>query len=323
VATLVETLNVVVQRNDEDELSLAERLRRLNTKCGFIYGGGALKGCFVEGVYRAARATVRERNTPGMTMAELARVAQTKGDKHRWLRLEQHKERAKEREALAEKARLRRQARAAALPRVAGGMRGYQPRDAPVRTVGAVGAPTPGPRYDGSRTKTPGGSTPGGNDNPRYRSRPRDEPSRPKSRAGEYRCWQCGKVSHWAEVCPDLDARLRDRLAIASRWSPLGTSSGSRDTPRAGRREAVATPHEDSSTSAQESTPLEKGEPQTEPECGPTTSSESEERNEYLPVLGPPRGNRWTQPGTWIRCQYASYPDPRGSTPGTHPSRRG
>jgi len=91
VATLVETLNVAVQRDDEDELSFAERLRRLNTECGVMYGKGALKGRFVEGVHRTARSTVRERNTPGMTMAELARVAQTKGDEHRWLRLEQHK----------------------------------------------------------------------------------------------------------------------------------------------------------------------------------------------------------------------------------------
>jgi len=280
VATRVETLNVAVQQDDKDELSFAERLRRLNTECGFMYGEGALKGRFVEGVHPAARATVRERNTPGMTMAELARVAQTKGDEYRWLRLEQHKERTKEREALAEEARLRRQARGAALPRVTGGTRGYQPRDAPVRTAGAVGAPTPGPRYDGSGLKAPGGSTPGGGDHPRYRPRPRDEPSRPKPRAGEYPCWQCGKVGHWAEVCPDFDARLRDRLAIASRWSPLGTSSGSRDTPRAGRRVAVATFHEEFSSSGEESTPLEKGEPQTEPECGPATSSESEEGNE-------------------------------------------
>jgi len=87
-------------------------------------------------------------------------------------------------------------------------------------------------------------------------------------------------VGHSAEVCPDLDARLWDRLAIASRWSPLGTSSGSRDIPRAGRRVADATPHEDSSSSGEESTPLEKGEPQTKPECGPTTSCESKEGNE-------------------------------------------
>jgi len=298
VATLVETFNVAVQRDDVDELSFAERLRRLNTEFGFMYGEGALKKRFVEGVHHAARATVHEQNIPGMTMAELARVAQTKGDEHRWLRLEQHKERTKEREALAEEARLWRKARAAALTRVTGGTRGYQPRDAPVWTVGAVGTPTPGARYDGSRLKAPGGSTPGGGDTLRYRSRRRDEPSCPKPRAGEYPCWQCGKVGHWAEVCPTLDGRLRDRLAMASRWSPLGTLSGSRDTQRAGRRVAVATPNEDSSANGEESTPLEKGEPQTEPECGPATSPESEEENEYSPVLGPPRANRCTQFGT-------------------------
>ena len=79
---------------------------------------------------------------------------------------------------------------------------------------------------------------------------------------------------------PDLDARLRDRLAIDSRWSFLGTSSGSLDTQRTGRRVAVATFQEDFSSSGEESTPLEKGEPQTEPECGPATSSESEKGNE-------------------------------------------
>jgi len=280
VAPLVETLNVAVQQDDEDELSFAERLCRLNTECGFMYGQGALKGRFVESVHRAARSTVRERNSRGMTMAELARVAQTKGDEHRWLRLEQFKERTKERKALAEEARLRRQARAAALPRVTGGTRGYQPRDAPIWAVGAVGAPSPGPRYDVSQPKAPGGSTPGGGDNPRHRSRPRDEPSRPQPRAEEYPCWQCGKVGHWAEVCPDLDARLRDRLATASRWFHLGAASGSRDTPRAGRRVAVAIPNEESSSSVEMLTPLEKEEPQTEPECGSATSCESEEGNE-------------------------------------------
>jgi len=110
VATLVKILNVSVQRDDEEELSLAERLRPLDTECGFIYEEGALKGLFLEGFHRAARATVRERNTPGMTMAELARVTQTKGDEDGWLRLEQRKERTKEREVLVEETRLRRQA---------------------------------------------------------------------------------------------------------------------------------------------------------------------------------------------------------------------
>jgi len=280
VATLVETLNVAVQRDDEGEMFFAERLSRLNTEYGLMYGEGAPKGRFVEGVHRAARATVRERNTPGMTMAELARVAQTKGDKHRWLRLEQLKERTKEREVHAEEARLRRQARAAAFPRVTGRTRGYQQRDALVRAVGAVGSPNPGARYDGARPKALGGSTPGGGDNSCHRSRPREESSRPRPRAGEYPCWQCGKAGHWAAVCPDLDARLRDRLTIASRWSPFGTSSGSHDTQLTGRRVAVAIPDEDSSSICEQSTPLEKGGSQTEPECGPATSSESEDGDE-------------------------------------------
>jgi len=87
-------------------------------------------------------------------------------------------------------------------------------------------------------------------------------------------------VRHWGEVCPTLHARLRDRLAMALRWSPLGEPSGSRDTQRMGRRLVVAIPHDDSSSSGEESTPLEKGEPLAGPECGPTTSSESEEGNE-------------------------------------------
>ena len=78
-------------------------------------------------------------------------------------------------------------------------------------------------------------------------------------------------------MCPTLDARLRDRLAAAMRLSPLGPPSGSHDTLRMGRRVAVATPSEDSSSNGDELTPLEKGEPRAGPECGPATSSESEE----------------------------------------------
>jgi len=282
VVTLVETLNVAVQRDDEDDLSLAERLRRLNTECGFMYGEGALKGRFVVGVHRAARDTFRERNTPGMTMAELARVAQTKGEEHRWLRLEHLKERKKEREMLAEEARLRRQARAAALPRVSGGPRGYPPQGAPVRVVGALDAPTQGggARHDAAGPGAPDGPTPGGGDNSRRRFRQRDDPPRPKPKAGEYPWWPCGKVGHWAEVCSTLDARLRDRLAMAARWSPLRALSGFRDTQRTDLRVVVAIPHYASSSSGEESTTLEKGEPLAGPECGPATSSESEEGNE-------------------------------------------
>ena len=121
VAILIETLNVAVQRDDEDELSFAERLRRLNTECEFMFGEGALKGRFAKEVHGAARATVRKRNTPGMDMTKLALEAQTQDDRHPWLRLEQHKERTKERETLADEAWLRREARAAALREVTGG----------------------------------------------------------------------------------------------------------------------------------------------------------------------------------------------------------
>ena len=110
---------------------------------------------------------------------------------------------------LAEEARLRRKARVTALPLITGGTRGNQPRDALVRAVGAVGAPTPGARYDVARPQAPGSSTPGGGDNSRHRSRPREESFRPRPWAWEYPCWQCGKVGHWAEVCTDVDARLR------------------------------------------------------------------------------------------------------------------
>jgi len=197
-----------------------------------MYGECAVKGRFVEGVHRAARAAIRERNTPDINMAELAHIALTKGDEHRWLRHEQRKKRTKEREVLAEETRLRRRARLAASPRVPGGPRGYPPRDAPVLVVGAVDDPTQvvGARHDAARPGAPDGLTPGGGDNSRCRFRTRDDVPRPKPRTGEYLCWQCGKVGHWAEVCPTLHARLRDRLAKATRWSPLGAPSGSRDT---------------------------------------------------------------------------------------------
>jgi len=38
VATLVKIFNVAVLRDDEDKLSFAERLSRLNTECRFTYG---------------------------------------------------------------------------------------------------------------------------------------------------------------------------------------------------------------------------------------------------------------------------------------------
>jgi len=112
-----------------------------------------------------------------------------------------------------------------------------------------VDASTPGAgaQNDASRPGAPDGSTPGGGDNSRRRYRPKDDTPLPRLRAGEYPCWQCGKMSHCADVCPTLDARLRDRLAMASRWSPLWASSGSRDPQRMGRRVAVAILNDESS----------------------------------------------------------------------------
>ena len=150
---------------------------------------------------------------------------------------------------LVENAQLRWQARAAALPRVAEGTRRYPPRDTPGRAVGAVDAPTPGARYEADQPGAPDSSTPGGGDNSRRRSRQRNESSRPIPQAGKYPCKQCRKVGHWVEVCPNLDAGLRDRLAMASRCSPLGTPSGSLHTQRMGRRVAIANSNEDSRSS--------------------------------------------------------------------------
>jgi len=63
VATLVETLHVAVQWDDEYELSFAERLRRLNTKCAFMSENGVLKGRFVE-VFTASRSPLFRGGTP-------------------------------------------------------------------------------------------------------------------------------------------------------------------------------------------------------------------------------------------------------------------
>jgi len=98
-------------------MSYAERLRVLNTSCGFLHSTGALKGRYVEGVLPVVRATLRERNKIGMTLAELSRIAQTRGDEYRWMQAAQQKERAEEAAKLAEATHLRRQAGALATPR--------------------------------------------------------------------------------------------------------------------------------------------------------------------------------------------------------------
>jgi len=80
LAAQAELFNRARQGTDEDELSFSERLRQMNVLCGFIHSQGVINGRFVEGVHKTARATVRERNTPTLSLAELARIAKVKGD---------------------------------------------------------------------------------------------------------------------------------------------------------------------------------------------------------------------------------------------------
>jgi len=64
-----------------------------------------------------------------------------------------------------------------------------------------VGAPTSGPRYDLSRPKAAGGSTSGGGDYPRYRSRSKDETSQSQTLGGRVpllAVWQGGSLGRGA-----------------------------------------------------------------------------------------------------------------------------
>lgn len=186
LAAQVEEFNRATQSVGEEERSFAERLRQLNVLCGFIHPQGVIKGRFVEGVHRAARATVRERNTPAMTLAELARIAQTKGDEYRWIVSDQRKEWEKDNKN-AEASRLRRTTRAPAYPRV-------RPVVAATSTEEADAvAAVPGTPKGGATPQAPTSNRP---------------------------CWQCSKVGHWASQCPTLDSRLR---AVLARSLNLGT----------------------------------------------------------------------------------------------------
>ena len=131
-------------------MSYTERLRVLNTSCGFLHSTGALKGRYVEGVHPVVRATLRERNKPGMTLAELSRIAQTRGDEYRWKQRAQQKERAEEAAELAEATRLRRQARALAAPRYP-----VRPRTTRSESVEQSVATTTPPQVSGSGKAAP------------------------------------------------------------------------------------------------------------------------------------------------------------------------
>jgi len=240
VAGLVEQLHQARQEEKEDEMSYAERLRVLNTSCGLLHSTGALKGRYVEGVHPVVRATLRERNKPGMTLAELSRIAQTRGDKYRWMKAAQQKERAEEAAELAEATRFRRQARALATP-------GYpvRPRTTRSESVEQSMATTTPPQVSGS------------------------------GKAARFPCWQCRQTGHWAEDCPKLDPRLRARLAQNSRWAkdkfrPARFQEGTRPT----GPPVVAIACENESSCGSDS-PLEEGESKPQEDKPAVSSSES------------------------------------------------
>lgn len=198
LAAQVEEFNRATQSEGEDERTFAERLRQLNVLCGFIHPQGVIKGRFVEGVHRSARATVRERNTPGMTLAELARVAQTKGEEYRWIVSDQRKEREKETKS-AEATRLRRAARAAQYPRVRPAVAATSTQEE-ADVVAAI-------------PETPQGK------------------ATPQTSKSDRPCWQCSKTGHWASQCPALDSRLRAILARSMSLGTRGTPPSSRSNP--------------------------------------------------------------------------------------------
>ena len=226
VAGLVEQFHQARQEEKEDEISCAERLKVLNTSCGFLYSTGALKGRYVESVHSVVRATLRERNKPGMTLAELSRIAQTRGDEYRWMQAAQQKERAEEAAKLAEATRLRRQARALVSPR-------YPVRSRTTRSE------TVDPRVATTTPPQVGGS----------------------GKAASFPCWQFNQTGHWAEKCPTLDPRLRARLAQNSRWAkdksrPARFQKRTRPT-----GPPVVTTAGDNESSSGSDSSLEKGEP--------------------------------------------------------------
>jgi len=172
------------------------------------------------------RATLRERNKPGMTLADLSRIAQSRGDEYRWMQAAQQKERAEEAAELAEATGLRRQARALVTPRYP-----VRPRTTRTEPVEQSVATTTPPQVGGS------------------------------GKAASFPCWQFNQTGHWAEKCPTLDPRLRARLAQNSRWAkdksrPARFQKSTRPT----GPPVVTTAGDNESSSGSESS-LEKGEP--------------------------------------------------------------
>jgi len=287
VAGLVEQFHQARQEENEDELSYAERLRVLNTSCGLLHSTGALKGRYVEGVHPVVRATLRERNKPGIILAELARIAQTRGDEYRWMQAAEQKERAEEAAKLAEATRLRRQARALVTPR-------YPVRQRTTRTkpVEQSVATTTTPQVGGS------------------------------GKAAGVPRWHCNQTIYWAEECPTLDPRLRARLTQNSRSAkdksrPARFQKSTRKT----GPHLVATAGDNESSSGSES-PLEKGEPNPQAGKSAASSSESDEGNAYPLGWMDPRRPKWVIKGRDARAMSSSCDFLRGYVLGTCQSRR-
>ena len=234
LAIQVEEFHSASQQDDEKELEYADRLRKMNTLCGFIHEQGVIKGRFVEGLHWSVRAEVRERNTPSISLSELARFAQRRGESYRKLREEQRLERLAEARMASEAKEKRRLARAAA--------------KAPRLTPGLV-AGQPGP----ARPPYP----------------PRKGATGEDTRVGSHdKCWNCSEQGHWAHQCPKLDERLRLRLAKPAARPPRSDGPFSRRGNPSASVAAVsstapqeadsASSAEDSSDSSSHSSPTDK-----------------------------------------------------------------
>jgi len=156
----------------------------------------------------------------------------------------QQRERAEEAAKLAEANCLRRQARALATPRYP-----VRPRTTRLESVEQSVATTTPPERSGS------------------------------GKAESFPCWQCNQTGHWAEECPELDPRLRARLAQNSRWAkdksrPARFQKSTRPT----APPVVAVAGDNESSSGSES-PLEEGEPKPQEDKLAASSSESDEGN--------------------------------------------
>jgi len=185
------------------------------------------------------RATLSERNKPGMTLAELSRIAQTRGDEYRWMQAAQQKERAEEAAT-----RLRRHARALVTPRYP-----VRPRTSRSESGEQRVATTTPPLLSGSGT------------------------------AASFPCWQCNQTGHWAEECPKVDPRLRARQAQNSRWAKDKSRPGRfQKRMRPPGPPVVATAGDNESSSGSES-PLERGESNPQAGKPAASSSESDDGN--------------------------------------------